>query len=42
MARYWVDTWTFKKNFKRNLKFFLKNSEKIQKNHELTRGTLLG
>jgi len=34
VARYWVDTWTFKKNSK---KF-----KKIQKNHEVTRGTLLG
>ena len=31
MARYWVDTYTFKKNLKN-----LKNLKKIQKNHEVT------
>jgi len=31
VARYWVDMWIFKKILKT-----------IQKNHEVTRGTLLG
>jgi len=35
MTHYWVDKWTFKKNS-------IKNSKQIQKNHEVTRGTLLG
>jgi len=42
VTHYWVDTWTFKKNSKKFKKNSKKINSKIKKNHEVTRGTLLG